>query len=180
MNGMVPVARLERKYMICPTGRIWNLEKQAWQTQSMNPNGYMKVQLNLNGTHQFLIHQLIALHFLPNPYKHPQVNHLDGDKTNNTVSNLQWCNGSENIQHALELGLRKGFLSKQEKAVLIQRVLKGELIKNLAKEIGRGQESLSGMLRKHTDSLGLRQEWNLEMQRRRKDVAIRNLEKINS
>ena len=180
MRNMVPIANFERKYMIYPSGQIWNLETEDWQTQTQNPNGYMKVSLHLNGKAQLLVHQLVALHFIPNPYKYVQVNHLDGDKTNNAVGNLQWVSSSENIQHSLETGLRKGFLSRTEKAALVSRVLKGELIKTLALEIGRGQESLSGMLRRYADDNGLAEQWVAEMRRRRKDVAIRNLESINS
>ncbi len=180
MQSMVPVARFERKYMICPSGQIWNLEKEEWQAQTQNPNGYMKVTLNLNGKSQFLVHQLVALHFLPNPYKHSQVNHIDGNKKKNNVENLEWVSNSENIQHSLEIGLRKGFLAKSEKSKLLDRVLKGELIRTLAEEIGRGEESLSSMLRRHADDLGLTEQWRQEMKRRRRDVAIRNLASINS
>lgn len=180
MKSLVPLAHYERKYAISPDGFVWNLDRQAKQTETQNPNGYMKVCLNLNGKAQFLLHQLVALHFLPNPYKHEQVNHKNGDKTDNRVSNLEWVSASENIQHSLETSLRAGYLAKQEKAALVSRVLAGELIKDLAREIGRGPESLSGMLRRHAEEIGKGEMWKAEMRRRRQDVAIRNLEAVNS
>lgn len=180
MSDMVPLANYERKYMICPSGQIWNLDAEDWSTLTQNPNGYFKVTLNLNGKQQCLVHQLVALHFLPNPYGHKQVNHKDGNKAHNAVSNLEWVSASENIQHSLEHGLRQGYMSKAEKAELVFRVLNGELIGDLAKEVGRGPESLSGMLRRFAIEQGLEELWVLQMKERRKNAAISNLAKINN
>lgn len=176
-----PIANFERKYLIYPDGTVWNLAKEAWQAQTENPNGYMKVLLSLNGVkEQLLVHRLVALHFLPNPYGHPQVNHRNGNKRHNAVTNLEWCSRSENIQHSLKTGLRQGFMSPDEKRALIKRVLAGELIRDLAVETGRGEESLSGMLRRRAEQDGRKNEWTQEMKRRRKLVAIRNIATWNT
>lgn len=180
MSHLVPIANFENKYQISSSGEIWNLRTNDWQAQTQNPNGYMKVLLCLNGTReQHLVHRLVALHFLPNPYQHDQVNHRDGDKTNNHVSNLEWVSRSENIQHSLKIGLRGGYMSLNDKLALVQRVLAGELIRDLAKEVGRREESLSGMLRRAAQAHGHGEAWLNEMKRRRADVAIRNLAAIN-
>lgn len=181
MPLLVPIANFERKYQISSKGEIWNLRDNSWQTQTQNPNGYMKVLLCLNGVReQHLVHRLVAMHFLPNPYQHPQVNHRDGDKTNNTVDNLEWVSRVDNIQHALQTGLRGGYMSLNDKLALVQRVLAGELIRDLAKETNRREESLSGMLRRAAQQHGQGEAWVAEMKRRRVNVAIRNLEKINA
>jgi len=57
------------------------------------------------------VHKLVALHFIPNPLRKPEINHMDGNKLNNYFGNLEWCTRSENIQHSYDIGLqisRKG------------------------------------------------------------------------
>lgn len=46
------------------------------------------------------VHRAVAIAFLPNPNNYPQINHIDGNPRNNNVSNLEWCTGSQNVQHA--------------------------------------------------------------------------------
>jgi len=69
--------------------------------------GYFIVNLYSNGVGKsLLIHRLVALAFLDNPQKKPCVNHIDGDKLNNHVLNLEWVTKSENDKHAYKIGLR--------------------------------------------------------------------------
>lgn len=62
-------------------------------TPSKDANGYFVVTLN---NKSYKIHRLVALTFIPNPYGYPQVNHKDEDKSNNSVSNLEWCTSQYN------------------------------------------------------------------------------------
>lgn len=69
-------------------------------------SGYLNVYIyNYNGKKGFRVNRLVAFAFIPNPLNKPQVNHLDGDKLNNKVNNLEWCTGAENMQHAHKMGL---------------------------------------------------------------------------
>lgn len=88
--------------------------------------GYSRVCLMKNGKRKnFAIHRLVALAFLPNPENKPTVNHIDGNKLNNRLNNLEWATYSENEQHSYAV------LSKQShKAIPIKQLtLDGQLIK---------------------------------------------------
>lgn len=63
-------------------------------------DGYMQVKFCINNKKsQQLVHRLIAMTFIPNPEHLPQVNHKDGNTSNNTVENLEWCTASQNSLH---------------------------------------------------------------------------------
>lgn len=69
--------------------------------QTVTHRGYRRVELNLKGQAQkFVVHRLVAIAFIPNPRNKPEVNHIDGDKENNSLSNLEWCTSEENKSHA--------------------------------------------------------------------------------
>lgn len=174
---MIPIANFEQRYALTEDGQIFNLANNLPLAPIENPNGYLKVGLaNGKGGHkQLSIHRLVALHCIPNPYGYTQVNHKNGNKHDNRKVNLEWCNVKQNINHALETGLRKGYMSANDKEALIQRVLAGEYIRTLAAEVGRREASLSGMLRRRAADIGLTIEWQAEMRRRRSEsTTLRN------
>lgn len=68
--------------------------------------GYNVVFLTNNGLRKSkYIHRLIAEVFIPNPENKPQVNHIDGNKSNNSIDNLEWNTSKENVNHAIKIGL---------------------------------------------------------------------------
>jgi len=113
-------------YQISSEGRVKSLNRhieqldrtgdtiKVWhkgQIIKSHPNwaGYILTNLTRKGkTTKIAVHRLVAKSFILNPYNKKTVNHKDGNKANNRVTNLEWATLSENIQHAYDTGLKKG------------------------------------------------------------------------
>ncbi len=68
--------------------------------------GYLKVSIWYRGKRTVVsVHRLVAIAFIPNPKRKPQINHIDGNRFNNSWSNLEWATGRENQDHAVRTGL---------------------------------------------------------------------------
>ena len=94
-------------YYVTPEGDVWstrNWNRANKMTPQPNRGGYRKVHLTRDGVGRgYLVHRLIAETFLPNPEEKEQVNHIDGDKTNNALDNLEWSTRDENMRHAADV-----------------------------------------------------------------------------
>ena len=121
----------EGLYEVSDQGRIkrvsgWKNPKGAYiqasgiiSEKNIKKNGYKGVVLSKNGKPtSFLIHRLVAQSFIPNPHNLPQVNHIDGDKTNNRVENLEWVTPQQNVRHAFDTGLKKPHSQRSIIAIL--------------------------------------------------------------
>lgn len=81
--------------------------------------GYYKVELYNNGKSKMhYIHRLVATAFIPNPHNKPQINHIDGVKSNNSAANLEWITASENQKHSIRIGLREPSPMTNRKGIL--------------------------------------------------------------
>ena len=65
------------------------------------------VELSTGKPKNCRVNRLVAQHFLPNPDNLPEVNHIDGNKENNHVSNLEWTDRSRNVKHSFDTGLKR-------------------------------------------------------------------------
>ena len=111
----------ESHYQVSNLGRIRSLDRVIAQKNGviknlkglvkspvLNDNGYFTINLYKSGKAKCVkIHREIAIAFIERDSKYNCVNHKDGVKTNNSIDNLEWCNHSENNQHAFDIGLRK-------------------------------------------------------------------------
>ena len=97
-------------YIISNFGNLISLKNSQtkYLTKRINKKGYVEYKLTRNGKSSYYkAHRLVAKTFIPNPENKPQVNHIDGNKQNNHVDNLEWCTNSENQLHAYRNVLKR-------------------------------------------------------------------------
>ena len=128
-----PVKDYEGFYEVSNTGRVRSVKRKinvsnkrvgdfltsygGIDLKTQDSHGYRRVELNKDGKpKKFMVHRLVAMAFIDNPNNLPQVNHKDEDKTNNCVSNLEWCDVKYNSCY----GTRLEKLSKKNGKEVIQ------------------------------------------------------------
>ena len=106
ISNLGRVKSLDR-YVSCSDGKTRHIEEKIL-IQTPDKDGYKRVSLTGEDKRRkpIIVHRVLAQHFIPNPLNKPQVNHEDGVKSNNSLSNLSWCTLSENRQHAYNTGLQ--------------------------------------------------------------------------
>lgn len=84
-------------YLVTDDGRVYSLKSQRYLKPTLKSVGYLYVNLfNTHGDKHLRVHRLVAKAFIPNPNNLPHVDHINRDKTDNSVGNLRWCTPSEN------------------------------------------------------------------------------------
>jgi hypothetical protein len=102
---MLRTAKLFDDYTIREDGRITNKWGRVIAHRAFKGE-YVRVKLK---SRLYNLHRLLALAFIPNPENKPEINHIDGNKHNPALGNLEWVTSSENQYHAFRTGLRKGY-----------------------------------------------------------------------
>jgi hypothetical protein len=104
----------EGMYQVSNLGRVLSLiSNKILKNFFVGRGGYHRVDLCKDKVRKpYRVHRLVAEAFIPNINNKPQVNHIDGNRINNNVENLEWCTNSENNKHAWESGLREEYREK--------------------------------------------------------------------
>ncbi len=109
MELWCPISRLENKYSVSSLGRVRNNSTKRVLKLEISVLGYIIVSVRPNGKNGgaicIRVHREVAIAFVPGYSSELQVNHIDADKTNNVISNLEWVTHQQNQIHARKLGL---------------------------------------------------------------------------
>lgn len=145
------------KYEVSNTGNIRRTKDKKILKKQLR-GGYFRVSLCIHGKFNFKsVNRLVAIAFISNPENKPQVNHINGKKDDDRVENLEWCTRSENIRHAIRIGLKPSLPmpEKTRKAIRERNIIKVididsgivyESIKSASESIGINRHTLSQYL----------------------------------
>lgn len=144
------------KYSISNSGKVRN-DKNGKILKTNFYKGYERVDLTHDGVRkQFFIHRLVAIAFIPNPENKPEVNHKDGDKSNNYDWNLEWATNSENMIHAVQNKLWKptnrGIKLSDDQVNMICKLLEENklTLSEIARITNTDRTTVSNILKRNT------------------------------
>jgi hypothetical protein len=153
MKKFYPIPGHQR-YEISEDGTIRNCLNGKIKSQYIGSTGYYMVSFSYgNKSNPQRVHRLLASCFIPNPDNLPHINHIDGNKTNNSLGNLQWVTHEGNMKHAFSTGLANNSGEKNGQAKLSagkvseikQLLLTGMSQQKIAKRFGVSRSCIQGI-----------------------------------
>ena len=149
-------------YQISNKGRVKSLSRQREGNGkkgllaerilklTINSDGYYNVKLYKNGKKKsFKVHRLLAIAFLENPKGEKYINHKDGNKTNNSLDNIEWCTSSHNVKHAYKMGLNPVCLNLDKEKLEKLYIKKNKSVKEIAATANCSITSVRNYLKKY-------------------------------
>lgn len=128
----------------------WRKGRECLIIGDVNKNGYRQIKIKLFPIKKVeYVHRLVALHFIPNPQGKKQVNHKDGNKTNNNVLNLEWVTDQENKNHAIKNYFYTKLTLEQAQEIIKKFVPRKYPVSRLAKEYGVSHSCIQGIVYKY-------------------------------
>lgn len=133
-----PIKGFEGFYEVSDLGNVRSLNwRNIGEVRNLflkpHSRGYLQVELKKNGTRKmFLVHRLVASHFIENPNGNLEVNHINENKQDNRVENLEWCAHSYNVKYSMDRHPQtRAFCSRKLKCTnkIVQLTLSGEIVK---------------------------------------------------
>lgn len=139
-------------YKISNLGRIYSKKRKCClKIKRIGNSGYYQVRLSKNGVYVYKnLHRLLAEAFLPNPNKLRTVNHINGNKLDNRLSNLEWADDCRQQHEACLLGLKRTtnhILTEQEIIQVYDKYSKGQSIYSLAKEYSTRKQQITKLIK---------------------------------
>lgn len=144
-------------YSISTDGIVTNIKTQKIKKPWLGKVGYYYLDLYSNNkSTKVALHRLLAIAFIPNPDSKQTVNHIDGNKLNNALTNLEWATYGENTKHAYDTGLNLGRKLMTDAAMdeILVRFYQGESLTNIVKDYNFTLPTLSNYLNTYTITLG--------------------------
>lgn len=144
--------RIKRKIYTTSNSRIW---KEKILINTKTSDDYLQVGIKINDIQKTKrVHQIVAITWINNPMEHKEINHINGNKLDNRVENLEWCNSSQNQKHAIQNHLQpnqvntyKGKLSKQQRDEIINLFNNENLSKrDIAKQFNVSHTTICSLL----------------------------------
>lgn len=148
------VSELDYLYEIFEDSRLYSIRHKKFLKPSISSSGYYVFNISINNTKKnILLHRLVCKYFVDNPNNENIVNHIDGNKLNNNIDNLEWCDYAHNNQHAHDNGLWKS--TDRHKKACSKNLERGRKIAH-KKAIRFTEEEGIEMLRLKNNGLSLR------------------------